>query len=235
MTKVQYTKLITRVEELTVCKIIKGVVWLMGAILIIEQIFNLVGWLPGYHIQRIRTDSIKPLLYLFPGQNVRLSGEFFEPVNSEIENMTWTISKKNQKISSIDGIQPTITIPFGDGGVYNVEVKAKTLDTKKFYQGNASFYVVQDKPKKMLLKSGAKLILNNASSKNAFFDSVAKNGLEIIDSNGQWKATAAAFDGTSSLVISADTQVGTVDGNVFLRPKGAGNVLNYGIAPLPSN
>lgn len=211
-----------------VCLIANGISVVLGVALGIEQLLSKVGALPGYRVVRVPVEAVVPRLYLFPAQKMRLSPEFQDGISqTDVTAISWTIRQGTKSMSEA-GVQPTIQIPAGKGGLYEVQVHANVNGEKEARSGRTSFYVVQDDLVKIDLKEDAKVMLENLHFDQ---EKLRQRGAQIYFGKDTWIDAKEIRPEAKSVTIPGGQEIPTFDGKVFYRYGGASNELSdYGTA-----
>lgn len=198
-------------------------------IVLVSIYFN---WVPGYHFEWHRTDSIKPLINLFPGQKVRFDMGFYEP-SPEIATASWKIS--NGSIYFDDNrIKPTFTLPATMGGTYILSVTAKTIDGQ-LRLGQSILNVVDDKPVTVQLKVPAEVKVTSQDANPALMQEIKTKGVEIYSGNGQWvaaKDVTTVNDGVT-FGLQPNDNVSFFGDKILIRAQGtSSNLSGYSAASM---
>ncbi len=138
--EIRNIKLSTYVEWLTSLYTILTIMWC---------VLSYLDLMPFYQVKLYKVNSLTPTVTYFPGQNLRLGFDFHEGSSKlDITSAKWSIIKDDKTLYQLSGLEPTITLPVNDGGIYQLSLVATTTDgTLK--TGSTNVYVVQDKPKSL--------------------------------------------------------------------------------------
>lgn len=156
---------------------------------IYSLIKSLVIWLnlwPGYYLEWHRVDSLEPVIYLFPGEQIRFDMEFYDSFpKKKISSASWKIIKGTKVVYNQDGLEPTFILPTTSGGIYKLQAEAMTVIGEK-RKGESTFYVIQDEPiiKKIINPASIKLTPQDTSL--SLLKSIQASGAEVYSGNGQW-------------------------------------------------
>lgn len=184
--------------------------------------FNLI---PGYYVEWHKTDSIKPLINLFPGQPVRFNMGFYDP-SPEIATATWQISKGSIHFD-FDKTNPTITLPPTMGGTYILSVTAKTIDGQ-LRRGQSTLNIVDDKPVTVQLKAPIEIKVTSQEASPEFLQEIKAKGIEVYSGNSQWVTAkdVTAVNGGVIFGLQTNDNVSLFGDKVLIRTQG--NTSNLG-------
>lgn len=168
-----------------------GIYGIISAICVVITVWSplsyglhLLNWIPDYDFEGHRTNSITPIINLFPGQKVRLDIKPHGPFNEQnVKSAKWTITKDSHHFD-VDGLKPTIKLPPTTGGIYQLEVEANTLDGE-IKKGESTFYVVQDTPKTITFNTATQVKLALQNTSPPLLKAIQSEGLQIYSHN-QW-------------------------------------------------
>lgn len=157
----------------------------------------------------VSKDAIRPLVHLYPGNNIRLKPEFIKSLpEGDIEDIMWTLSGAG-KTSDIPGLEPVVTLP-PDGGLYRVQVRARIRNSDD-RKGTTSIYIVQTKPQKVTASEDTKVKI----------DDLPKDikQIAVYEGNGESRlAQIETVNGQTYLHLNKGDQVPAFNGKVFYAP-----------------
>lgn len=205
-------------------------IWGFISIIITSLVF--FNWVPGYYVSWHRTNSVLPIVSVFPGQKIRLKLNFYEVLSdSEISSVKWDIGGL-----SADGLEPTFTLPPAKGGIYQLNVKVATFDGK-IRKGHGNLYVNQDEPVLIKFNNCSKITISKNDANQNLKESSNK-GVEIYSGNGRWIEVQKASNTENSVTLSLNPNenIAVYGGRMFYRVKDLSNNLSgYGTAPLQTS
>jgi hypothetical protein len=190
------------------------------------------NWIPGYYVEWHRTDSIKPLLNVFPGQKVRFDMAFYEP-SPEIATASWQISKGSIHFD-IDKTKPTFTLPPTMGGTYILSVTANTVDGQ-LRKGQSILSVVDDKPVTVQLKAPAKVTVTSQDANPALLQEIKTKGVEVYSGHDHWITAkdVTMVNGGVTFGLQPNDNVSLFGDKILIRAQGNTSNLNgYGAASM---
>ena len=198
----------------TIVKII-GTLWACFSALAV--ICDLLGLLPYYDIYYRKKTDITPIVFQYPGQNVRLCADFARTVEpKDIERVVWNLKdssgKKYTDLPHLRDVDLTLIPDFS--GTVNVEVKAKLYQEDHERHGRGSIYIVQTKPHKLTrIVEGAFLFLGD-------LEKVDLKSLQLYEGSANWVPANAAIEGPGRVRFTMEGRsVPVWDGKAYLRYK----------------
>jgi hypothetical protein len=205
----------------------------LSGLTVLIQFALWIGWVPGYRAKYVREDSITPLIYLFPGQKLRLKPQYEGLLDErDINQVRWNIRGENFNFSQ-SGLQPTVIAP-AEGGVYQIDVGIKVEGERSDRLGRTSMYIVQDQPRASRVKKGDTAKLEIPSESPRSVEQPANRVLEIYAGKGNWQPYEdVKFTGDEVEFTKTDS-VPTVQGKILFRLKGQGrSEAEYGTITVP--
>jgi hypothetical protein len=194
--------------------------------------FNLI---PGYYVEWHKTDTIVPIVNLFPGQKIRFDLGFYDIVSEQdISSAKWEIMKAGKHFE-VDGRTPTFVLPPTKGGIYQLHVVATTLDGK-IRKGQANLYVVQDEPITIKLSTPTQVHLTAENTNQSLLKDIQSNGVEVYAGQDKW-VKAQNINTVNNAVtfgLESNQSISAYEGQVLFRVQGSADKLkDYGSAHLP--
>ncbi len=211
---------------------------LSGFIAIIWSILSYYDIMPFYQVKLIKINSITPITYFLPGTQLRLGFESHDnSSNNEIATVKWTLTKGHNSYE-VEGLEPTITIPPTESGLYVLNVAVTMLNgTTK--HGQSNLYIVQDKPVMVKLNKPLRLNLSITDKKNTptFSDHFHENDIEVYSGNGEWTLAKNASNNRKSInfELMPNDSFTTFDNKIIVRTYGKSKELNnYDSIQIPN-
>jgi len=218
---------------------IKWIYYVIEKICVLYTFITLVGWLliyfnwiPSYYVEWHKTDSIKPLINLFPGQQVRFAIGFYEP-SPEIATASWKISKGSIHFD-FDQTNPTVTLPPTMGGTYILSVNARTIDGR-LKRGQSTLNIVDDKPITVQLKAPAEVKIISQDASPVLLQQIKDKGIEFYSGNGQWLIAkdVNTVNGGMTFGLQPNESVSLFGDKVLIRAQGNdSNLSGYSAASM---
>ena len=203
----------------------------------IKSIFIYLNWIPGYYVEWHRTDSIMPIVNLFPGQKIRFDMGFYDSFPEQnIVSAKWEIIRGNDYFG-VNEIKPTFILPPAKGGAYRLRVEATTLDGK-IKKGESALYVVQDEPIAVKLTSPAQVRLTTKDAPPALLKDIQSKGVEVYSGHGQWTKVqnVSASKDSVTFALQPNESVSLYgNGNqmLFRAQNAVDKLTNYGSTQFP--
>lgn len=208
-------------------------IWAVLSIIIaITCYFNLI---PGYQVRLIKSNTVTPTISLLPGTQLRLGiDNYDQSIKSDIAEVKWVLKKGTSRFT-FSGLEPTITLPPAETGLYQLDITVTMLDGSTKY-GHASIYVVQDKPAIVTLTQPQKFeITSNDTNPELIKNAQPPNStVEVYSGNGKWtKATKISQDkNTAVFELNINDVISSFNNQIIIRSEGANERLNnYGSIP----
>lgn len=202
---------------MTIWRFVQAIVTIWGFLAIVAIIVDALGLLPYYDIYYRKKTDITPIVFLYPGQNVRLCADFARSVNpKDIERIVWHLKDSSGKeytdLPHLKDVDLTLLPDFS--GIVNVEVKAKLYQDDKERFGKGSIYVVQIKPHKLNhIVNGAFVLPRNLKKADL-------KSIQIYEGSENWVPALASVEGAGTVRLATVGSPFTVwDGIAYLRYK----------------
>lgn len=218
-------------DSILISVILKG----YGLIMITWGLASYFNISPYYQIKLYKTNSITPILYLFPGEPVRLGFDAHKVIsNDEINSLYWYLIKNNTVILKDEGQALTIKLPPTIGGTYQLRATLNLTDNTTL-TGQSNFYVVQDIPNQVPIPEKTNVALSTGNNSSEFLTQIKKQGAEIYSKNGWVKVPVVTSpQGELKLEINKNETISTYNDQMFIRAQGAENKLgSYGTVAAP--
>lgn len=206
-------------------------VWTIGTILIV--LLNHFNWIPGYQIVRYRSDSISPYISLFPGEQIQLDFSFHDTTpRSAVTSADWRISQNSQILFEKNELNPTVTLPLTNGGIYQLMLTAIT-DDGTIKKGQTNINVAQVSPIIVRSPTPNQLLLTSQNTTNVLLNKIKSNGVELYAGNNEWinPKSMATLGGGVVIQLQQNQNIALFNNKILFRTKESENYLSsYGSA-----
>lgn len=189
---------------------------------------------PGCYYRCIKKNTINPIIYLYPGNKLRLDFDFLDETEKiEVKKVQWDISKNNEIIFNSDQPTPIFNLPTREGGIYSLNVKVTTNDNEN-RNGKINLHVTTDKSNTVKIEkpSTIKLTKENAGP---IFHKLLSGEIELYTENEQWKILKVTNDHPDIITIHlpSNTNISTFENQILFRVKDSPKELTeYGSADI---
>lgn len=209
---------------------------------VLTIIFFLLCYLnlvPGYQVRLIKTNTVTPTISLLPGTQLRLGiDNYDQSIKGDIADIKWVLKKGTSRFT-FSGLDPTITLPPTETGLYQLDIVVTMLDGSIKY-GHASIYVVQDKPAIVTLTQPMKFeITSNGTNPELFKNAQPpQNTIEVYSGNRKWTKAKKVSQDNNTAVFELNTNdvISSFNNQMIIRSEGAKEQLNsYSSIQLPTN
>jgi hypothetical protein len=213
-----------------------GFIKIYGVVMLFWGLFSYFDLMPFYQVKLFKINSITPTVNLFPGQKIRLNFDFHQVIaRQDINAANWQLLKDDKVLFEEKGLEPTISLPLTDGGIYQLRVNAKLID-ETIKTGQINLYVVQDIPKQVILLHSAEVNLTTENNTLQFLKNVQSNGAEVYVGNGQWAKVEIGSSSENKVAVKfkPNEPVSSFNDEMLIRAQGSAKDLsNYGTAQIP--
>lgn len=200
-----------------VWKCIEVVVALWGFFTIVAIIADAARVLPSYDIYYRKKTDITPVVSQYPGQDIRLSAEFANSVDTQkLERVSWNLRDSSGKeytdLPHLSQVDVTLVPDFS--GTVTVAVTAKLVDEKEEMHGSVSFQIVQKKPRQLVFVKDGTFLLSTGTAK------IDLKSVQLYGGSANWlPALATTLDPDRVRLMTEGRSFPTWDGKAYLRYK----------------
>lgn len=183
--------------------------------------------MPFYQIKLIKVNSVTPTFSFLPGMKVRLGFEHHDnSSNSEISSVQWTMVK-GKTFFEFEGLQPTITIPPTESGIYILKVAVSMLGGKVKH-GQSSIYIVQDNPISVKLSKPLQFKFTSKEASTYGITKFSGNIIEVYSGDGKWAKAKKISKTDKSFIfeLKPNDSITTYNNKIIVRPNGASHKLD---------
>lgn len=200
-------------------------------------VLSYLNIMPFYQIKLVSVNSVSPTISLLPGTQIRLGIDNHDnSLKGDVASVKWSLIK-GLNTFKFDGLEPTITIPPTESGLYVLRVIVTMLDGN-IKQGQTGIYVVQDKPIVVTLTKHTQFKLTaNELNPVSFSKYSSGNNIEVYSGGGEW-TKAKIINSTNEDIIfelKQNQSITTFNSKVIIRLENAPHDLKgYETIQTPS-